>query len=271
MSLYPAATFSNFNTYGPKMIPAAWGSPLYVIHKDITKTLEAPNSINEIINGNETEAQYSVILKVPGGARGFLPFWIINGTFSASTAWPAEFKVTVTVASGTDPLRWYFMGRVPSTTSDYTYNPFSISMTSAPDPGTIGYWHPLGAVRMSTSTVGSDNFIGYGNTNASAAASGYALPVAASNGLTRTYVVPTHLNRAGSTGLENLIGLTSYPNSGAPANFAGDAGMVPLFGCDRLTCFGTHTSTAPTIAVGANMGSGTISNISIGLGVRFVA
>ena len=272
----PAATFTNTNDPGRNVRLSqqiSWGSPLYVIHKDITKTLESPNSINEIIDGNETEAQYSVVLDVPLGARGFVPFWVINGTFSASTAWPSEFKITCTVSAGTNPVRFFFFGRAPTWASDQTYSPYSTSMTSAPDPSTYGYWHGLAAVKLTTSTSGSDNFIAYGDANNTAATpSAYSLPVAASNGLTRTYIASCHNARVSSTtGLENLIGISSFPASASPAGMTSDSGIIPLFGCDKLTCFGANTSTAPTITLGANMGSGQISNVSMGLAVRFVS
>ena len=275
MSSFPAHTFTNTNnpsTNNRLSQMTSWGSPLYIIHKDVTKTLESPNSINEIIDGTETEAQYSVILDVPNGARGFIPFWVLNATFSASTAYFNEAKVTVTVGAGTNPLRFFFHARTPTWESDKMYTPFSAAMTSAPDPSTYGYWHNVAAIRMSSSTTGSDNFIMYGDANnASAGPAGYSLPVASANALTRTFIVPAHNARASGVGLENLVGTTVYTATAATTPFNSDAGTIPLFGCDKLTCFGAHSGTAPTIAVGANMGSGTISNISVGIGVRFVS
>jgi len=275
MSLYPAATFSatgDASRNARLSQTISWGSPLYVIHKDITKTLESPNSINEIIDGNETEAQYSVILDVPVGARGFIPFWVLNCTFNASTAYPNEFKINV-VTTGTNPLRYHFIGRTPNWGSDNAYTPYSIGMTNAPDPSTYGYWHGLAAVRLTTATGGgSDNFIAYGTgDNTSATPSAYSIPVSSSNGLTRTYVPSCHNARASNVGLENLIGVTIYPATTTPAGMTGDSGMIPLFGCDKLTCFGTWSGSAPTITAGANMGSGTLSSITAGLAVRFVS
>lgn len=277
MSLYPAATFSNFDPSGPKMIPAGWGSPLYVIHKDITKTLEDPNSINEIINGDETEAQYSVVLNVPSGARGFIPFFVLNYTVSASTAWMAEAYINCGTVSG-NPLRYYFMGRVPVVDSAYKYDPFSISMTSAPDPGTIGYWHPVGAVKLAASTapsVTSNYFLQATANNGNSCASNYSLATASTDGLTRTNIVSTLSAGAGTTSpwTENLVGRSVYYAQTA-TNFGlyGDmAGVIPLFGATKLTCFATSSSSAPVLTVNLSMGSGTASNVSCGLAVRFVA
>lgn len=273
----PAATFTN--TYAQNTARLSqrigWGSPLYLIHKDITKTLESPNSINEVIDGTETEAQYSVILDVPTGARGFIPFIVLNAVVSASSAYPSEFKVTATVASGSNPLRYYFMGRAPFVPSDYTYNPFSAGMTNAVDPGSYGYWHGLGAWRLATSTGGTDNFVAYGDANNTAATpTGYSLPVANGAGTTRTYIANLLLGRAAGVGFENTQGISNYPvatNTLIQPSFTDDAGIIPLYGCDKITCIATQGSSAPTIVVGANMGSGTLTSVNAGLAVRFVS
>lgn len=275
MSLYPAATFSATSdaSRNARLSQAiSWGSPLYVIHKDITKTLESPNSINEIIDGTETEAQYSVILDVPNGARGFIPFIVLNAVVSASSAYPSEFKVTATNSSG-NPLRYYFAGRVPSWGSQYAYDPFTAGMTNAVDPATYGYWHNLGAWRLLTSSGGTDNFVAYPNAdNTSATAAAYALPVANSAGTTRTYIASILNARSSLTGFENLVGITAYPQQ---TNIAfpmiDSAGVIPLFGVDKLTCYASTGATAPTVTVSANMGVGTLTSVNAGLAVRFVS
>jgi len=270
----PAATFTN--TYAQNTARFAqrtgWGSPLYLIHKDITKTLESPNSINEIIDGSETEAQYSVILDVPAGARGFIPFIVLNAVVSASTASPSEFKVTVTNSSA-NPLRYYFAGRVPAVPSDYTYNPYSSGMTNAVDPSTYGYWHNVGAWRLVTSAGGNDNFVAYGSAdNAAATPAAYSLPVANSAGTTRTYIASLLNARVVNFGFENLAGITTYPQQGTLAFPSNDtAGYIPLCGVDKLTCYASTGASAPTVVVGANMGSGTLTSVNAGLAVRFVS
>lgn len=270
----PAATFGK---YDPSRQPrqamrAGWGSPLYVIHKDITKTLESPNSINEIIDGTETEAQYSVILNVPTGARGFIPFIVLNCVFTASSAVVSEFKVTVTNSSS-NPLRYYFAGRVPVAATGYSYNPFDAGMTNAVDPSTYGYWHNVGAWRLITSGAGTDNFVAYGNAdNSAATAAAYALPTANSAGTTRTFVSTLLSARAANYGFENLVGITTYPQQGSIAFPMNDnAGYIPLCGVDKLTCYASTGASAPTVVVAASMATGTLSSINAGLAVRFVA
>lgn len=274
----PAATFSNIDPTGlPRSAPAGWGSPLYVIHKDITKTLEDPNSINEIINGDETEAQYSVVLNVPSGARGFIPFFVLNYTVSASTAWMSEAYINCGTVSG-NPLRYYFMGKVPVVETAYKYDPFSIGMTSAPNPGDIGYWHPVGAVKLGAGTapsLTSNFFMQATANNTNSCASNYSIAVASSNGLNRTNIVSAL--SAGTTAntpwAENLVGRSVYIGTTATTfGLYGDmAGVIPLFGATKLTCFATSSGSVPTLTVNVNMGSGTASNISCGMAVRFVA
>jgi hypothetical protein len=271
----PAATFTNTfypNSMPRQAMPAGWGSPLYLIHKDITKTLENPNSINEIIDGTETEAQYSVILNVPQGARGFIPFLVTNAVFTANTAKPSEFKVTVTNSSG-NPLRYYFFGRSPLAGSGYSYNPFDAAMTNTVDPSTYGYWHGIGAWRLVTSSGGTDNFVAYPSAdNSSAVASAYALGVANTAGTSRTYVSSLLSGRASGYGFETLTGITNYPVQ-ASIGFAmsDSAGYIPLCGVDKLTCFASTGSNAPTITPGVNLDTGTLSSVNMGLAVRFVS
>ena len=270
----PAATFTPVDSYVlPRGSPYGWSSPLYVIHKDVTKTLEDPNSMNEIINGDETEAQYSVILTVPPGARAFIPYSVLNYTASASTAWLAEAYMAVATSSG-NPLRYYFMGKIPDTSDPY--NPYSSGMTSAADPGTIGYWNCLAAWRCAagTSPTTVNNYFTYTANNASSVPGMYSIATQSTNGLLRTHV--THLVNNGNVNqcsLETLIGRTIYASGSAnnPA-FVGDmGGAVPLFGATKLTCFGAASSSAPTTTVTLTMGSGSASNVTLGLAVRFVA
>lgn len=275
MSSFPAATFSATSDPSRNVRLSqtiSWGSPLYVIHKDITRTLETPNSINEIIDGSEAEAQYSVILDVPSGARGFIPFIVFNAVVSASSAYPSEFKVTVTNSSA-NPLRYYFSGRVPSWGSLNSYDPFSSGMTNAVDPSTYGYWHNVGAWRLATSAGGTDNFVAYPHAdNSSATAAAYTLPVANSAGTTRTYIASILNARSALVGFENLVGITAYPqqtNIAFPMNDS--AGVIPLLGVDKLTCYASTGATAPTVTVGANMGAGTLTSLNAGLAVRFVS
>ena len=273
----PAATFgktANPASNNRLSQLAGWGSPLFVIHKDITKTLESPNSINEIINGDETEAQYSVVLDVPNGARGFIPFLVLNTLMSASTAYPNEFKVTVT-GTNTNPIRYFFYARSPIPSATNTYTPYSIGMTNAVNPGTYGYWHGLGAWRLNSSSTGVDNFVAYGDANnGSATPAGYSLPVADDLGTSRTYLANLLLGRASGQGFETFTNITNYPllsSSLAQHAITPDVGIVPLYGCDKLTCFAAIGSAAPTIAVSANMGAGTLTSVSAGIAVRFVS
>lgn len=277
MGLFPAATFGNYDPgRQPRhAMPAGWGSPLYVIHKDVTKTVEEPNTINEIITGSEADAQYSVILAVPPGARGFVPFSVLNYTVAAATDVFATATLTVVGASA-NPLRYMFVGRTPLASDSYAYDPSTAAMTSAVAPGTTGYWHALGAYRLAAATGGgSANIFTYYSDNSAAAPANYGIATAASNGLTRTVV--TSLLRGSSTApvFETLTGQSVYSGSLATSVPTGAFGdnlpYIPLCGCDRLTCFAALGTAAPTVTASITMSTGTASNISVGLAVRFVS
>lgn len=278
MGLFPAATFGQYDTgRQPRLaMQAGWGSPLYVIHKDVTKTVEEPNTINEIITGSEADAQYSVILDVPPGARGFIPFSILNYTVAATTDVFATSTLTV-VGASTNPLRYMFVGRSPLATDSYAYDPSTVAMTSAVAPGTTGYWHALGAWRLAAATGGGGtNIFNYYSDNSAAAPANFGIATAASNGLTRTSIAS--LLRGGSVNtapvFETLLGHSSYAGSISSTvlqAFGDNLPYIPLCGCDKLTCFAALGTSAPTVTATITMSTGTASSISVGLGVRFVA
>ena len=277
MGLFPAATFGQYDTgRQPRLaMQAGWGSPLYVIHKDVTKTVEEPNTINEIITGSEADAQYSVILDVPTGARGFIPFSILNYTVAATTDQLATSTLTV-VGSSTNPLRYMFVGRAPLATDIYAYDPSTAAMTSAVAPGTTGYWHALGAWRLAAATGGGGtNIFNYYSDNSAAAPSNFGIATAASNGLTRTSIASLLRGSNAAPVFETLTGQSVYGGSLSSTNanqaFGDNLPFIPLCGCDKLTCFAALGATAPTVTASITMASGTASSISVGLGVRFVA
>lgn len=265
MSSFPA---TNFTT----ALQTGFGSPLYMLQTDVTKTLESPHSINEIIDGSETEAQYSNIVTVPQGARGFVPFLVANAVFNSSAAYPTEMKITVT-ASSANPLRFYFVGQTPIASTPYVYGPSDASMANAVEPTSYGYWHALGAWRLAAGLTATDNFVGYTDANNTGATpASFALPTANAAGTSRTFLFTTLYGRA-LTGpiFEYLTGAVTQPVTTGP--YPGpnvDSGMVPLMGVSKITCFGTHGPAAPTIVVGMNMGSGTLTSINAGIGIRFV-
>jgi len=260
----PASTFNN-------TLQTGYGSPLYVIQKDLTKTLESPNSINEIIDGDEVDAQYSNILKVPAGAIGFVPFLIVNATVSGSTTALTELTMTV-VASSANPLRYMFFGRVPDANSGFSYGASDAGLASALAPSTYGFWHGLGAWRQAAATgAGAANIIMYGDANnASAVPAAYSLPTASGNN--RQFVNSLLFARTSSTtGFETLVGMTTFPGNVSTVNSVNsNAAVVPLLGCTHLTAFGTHSGTAPTITFSAAASTGTITVNSTALGVRFI-
>ena len=263
MSSFPATTFNN-------TLQTGYGSPLYIIQTDITKTLESPNSINEIIDGTEADAAYSNILKVPEGAIGFTPFLVVYATVSGSTTSLTELDFKVTTASG-NPLRYYFIGRIPEVSPPYRYGASDANLASALQPSSYGFWHGLGAWRLVTSTApGTSNFVMYGDANnLSAGPAAYSVPTASGND--RQFVASLLFARA-NTGFETLLGLTSYPGSisTVPSHVVSNSGVVPLLGCTHLTAFGAHSGTAPTIAITATATTGTITVNSTALAIRFI-
>jgi hypothetical protein len=264
MSSFPATAFNN-------TLQTGYGSPLYIIQTDITKTLESPNSINEIIDGTEADAAYSNILRVPEGAIGFTPFLIVNATVSGSTTALTELNVNVTATSA-NPLRYMFIGRIPDVSAPYRYGASDANLASALQPSSYGFWHGLGAWRLVASTgAGTANYVMYGDANnASAAPAAYSVPTASGND--RQFVASLLFARTTGHGFETLLGLTTYPGttSTVPSHVVSNSGVVPLLGCTHITAFGAHSGTAPTIAITASASTGTITVNSTALAIRFI-
>lgn len=282
MSSFPASTFSQFDpsTQPRHALRSGWGSPLYVIHKDITQTLENPNSVNEIIDGTETEAQYSVLLNVPPGARYMMPYHIVNLNITSSPASSAFFTrlpLTITHASATF-LRYYFIGEIPRVSSTYAYGPVDAGMSSAVSDSTYGYWQTLGAYRLTASAGGTTNHAFFDASEGANAVPGFmGLPTASASGTTRTIIVPLVANFGNTNYGETLFMYgSSVPQvSASTAAAAGQPvepdGYIPVYGCSRVTCYGTFGSTAGTIARSVTMSVGTATIGSWGIGVRFFA
>lgn len=278
MSSFPAHTFKETTVPGETSRLATLsnhGSALYLIHKDVTKTLEEPNTINEILTGSEADAQYSVVLDVPGWARGFIPYSVLNYTVSAATDAFATANLQV-VGTSSNPLRFIFAGRIPNAPSEYTYNPSTAAMTSAVSPNTYGYWCAVGAWRLGANTGGgAANIFNYYSDNSAGCPSNYGIATASDNGLTRTSIAS--LLRGSSTApvFETLNGHSQYGGSLSGSNphtlGTNDAPYIALCGVDKLTCFAALGTAAPTVTPSITMSIGTASNISVGLAVRFVS
>jgi hypothetical protein len=282
MSSFPAATFTQFDpaTQPRHALRSGWGSPLYMIHKDITQTLENPNSINEIIDGSETEAQYSVVLSVPPGSRYMVPYHVVSLNITSSpaaSAWFTRLPLTITHASATF-LRYYFLGQIPTVASTYAYGPVEAAMTSAVAESTYGYWQTLGSYRLTASSGGATNHAFFDPSEGANAVPGFmGLPLASASGTTRTIVLPMVSNFGNAQYGETLFNYGSpLPNTTAAS--AGiytqpvePDGYIPTFGCSRVTCYGTFGSTAGTIARAVTMSVGTATIGSWGIGVRFFA
>lgn len=276
MSLFPATNF-NLTAYpgeaARSVSTAGHGSPLFVIHKDVTKTLEEPNTINEIITGSEADAQYSVILNVPTWARGFIPYTIVNYTVALESNAIALANIQV-VGASTNPLRYVFAGRIPNAPSEYSYNPVTAGMTSAVSPDTYGYWTALGALRLAAATgAGASNFIQFYSDNSAASPNRFAIATASANGLQRTSIASAMFGNSGAAPcFETLSGHTTFGGTLGTHPFAPlDSPYVALCGCDQLTCFAALGTAAPTVTASVTMATGAASNVTIGLGVRFVA
>jgi hypothetical protein len=279
----PAAAFSQFDpaTQPRHALRSGWGSPLYMIHTDITKTLEVPNSINEIIDGSETEAQYSVLVGVPPGARYFVPYHVVNVNITSSpaaSAYPTRLPLTVTHASATF-LRYYFIGQIPKSSSPYSYGPVDAGMTSAVSDSTYGYWQALGSYRMTASSGGSTNHAYFDpSEGANAVPSFSAMSTNSDTGTTRTIIVPMLANFGNTQYCETFFNYgTNIPQTSAGTMASSYAvpvepdGLFPVYGCSRITCFATFGTTFGTIARSITMGVGTATIGSWGLGVRFFA
>jgi len=158
MSLYPAATALGIddNSRKPRLaMRAGWSSPLYIAHKDITKLLDHPNTMQEIINGTQTgsstdpETQYCVRLGVPSGARTVNLYWYAQVLLSASTG--SLDTVTLTLASSST-IRFNIYGRFPDAESTYAYTATNASLTNALALDSLGAWRTIGQIYMATGT-----------------------------------------------------------------------------------------------------------------------
>jgi hypothetical protein len=158
MSLYPAATALKIDDGSRKTrqsMRAGWSSPLYIAHKDITRLLDHPNTIQEIINGTQTgsstdtETQYCVRLGVPSGARIVNLYWYAQVLLSATTG--SLDTVTLTLAS-TSTVRLQIYGRFPDAESTTAYTATNASLTNALALDSLGAWRTIGQVTLATGT-----------------------------------------------------------------------------------------------------------------------
>jgi len=159
MSLYPAATALNVFESGSQSrlaTRASYSSPLYIAHKDLTKILEHPNTIQEVLNGTatggttDTETQYCVRLAVPGWSRTVCLYWYAQVLLSASTGYVTD--LTMTTASGS-ALRFNIYGRFPSNPSATSYTAVTAGLSNAIDLDSLGAWRIIGQVISATGTA----------------------------------------------------------------------------------------------------------------------
>lgn len=158
MSLYPAATALNtfeVGTQPRQSMTYGYSSPLYIVHKDLTKTLEHPNTVQEILNGTstggstDTDTQYCVRLRVPPGSRSVCLYWYAQVLLSASTGLVDVLSMTL-ASSGA--IRFNIYGRFPDNPSGTTYDAVAAGLTNAVALDSLGGWRCIGQVLSATGT-----------------------------------------------------------------------------------------------------------------------
>lgn len=261
----PAASFANFDPSRNSRLAqtAAMQSGLYVAHKDWTKPLARPNTIQEIIDGNETNAQYCVRLGIPAGATNVSLHWLTQLELSVSTASLNSISCNLAGTSLSYFLRVF--GRIPTLKSPYSYGPADAGLSGAVAiNASYGLWRPLWQYNLN---VGGANEI-------------VALNSTVNGGL--QYEVSSTVRLLASPlivgGSGYIINTASSPmNNRAVAQVSnGDTGSVswhdpmhntiPLRGCTQLLVVPeiSNTFTSATFSTSVSGGTATVSWSAIG-------
>lgn len=251
MSLYPAATA--LKCFDPSLQPRhamlhGYSSPLFIAHKDMTKLLFHPNTMQEILNGTSTggttevNTQYCVRLKVPDGARSFCLYWYAQILLSASTG--VVDTITATLASA-QLVRISVLGRMPLSRAGYSYSAVDAGLTNAATIDNLGLWRTIGQI---TSVAGSGSAITILGTTGGYGADQMA--VSHEVGLRRICIGHISGPRGFSQGFGTpFMDRTTFSLAGVPHN--DNQFGIPTMGSDEIVVVPYAQSTTSTLAFGA--------------------
>lgn len=150
----PAATFKSFD---PGSFPrlsqqAEVRTGLYVLHKDWTKPILRPFSVQSIIDGDAANNAFSVNLAVPPGANHVCLHWLNQCDLSSAAA--SVSGVSAKIGTGlvtTHVLRLY--GQVAPGSSDDRFGPYEAGLANAVTvDSAYGFWRPLAGIALTVNS-----------------------------------------------------------------------------------------------------------------------
>lgn len=225
-------------------------SSIYVLHKDWTKPLDRPNTVQEVIDGVETNTDFIVRLAVPPGATHMSPYWLCQ--YSAASNIGSVTGVAANISGATTyALRFY--GRVAIAPTSTSFDPSDAGLSNAVKYSTTyGLWKPLMNVSLNVGANSTFWDVGLGGDVA-------ALPIEVS--ATRRFIAqPFNMCGAASPFTSNLIKAdtvsspyaTGKPPNNSSAAAAGfwDAnfGTIPLRGTTEVIVVPEYFGSTPSVS-----------------------
>jgi hypothetical protein len=247
----PAATFSN--NYPPSVRSTAWSSPLAILHKDWTKSIARPFSVQSVIDGDTANNAYSVNLAVPNGSTHVGLHWVNQFTLSSSSATVSSCSAKIGTGSvTTHVLRVY--GRIPIQESTYLYGPSEAGLASAVAiDNNYGYWRPLFNINL---TVNSSSAL----WDLATSAQTYGLNYKVSS-TKRLVISPMNISglisgMAHSYDQQPIQGAATTQTSNRSDAWDG---LIPLKGSDRIMMIPEYFGTAESTTFTNTATSGTVT------------
>jgi hypothetical protein len=226
-----------------------------VLHKDWTKGILRPYSIQSIIDGDATNNQYQVNLRVPQSATHVGLFWMTQAVLSDTGASINSLSAKL----GTGSMTGYAMrlfGRFPSAPSANLFGPYEAGLSNAVEINeTYGYWRPLANIQL---TINSTLAFADNISTTSAGALNYRVST------TRRLIINPIVNG----GLVASMSLSSnnQPLQGASITITASAwdsvsGLIPLKGCTNILLMPELFGSSETTTITGAATAGSISSV----------
>jgi len=249
--------------------PAPLSSSIYVLHKDWSKALTRPNTVQEVIDGSETNTQYMTRVAVPPGATHMSLYWLLQYSAASGIGSVSVIQATIT---GATTLAFRIHGRVPIAQPPNSYEPADAGLSNAIKlSNTYGIWKPLFNIGLQCSQAADLFNIGLGGDVV-------ALPYEVSS--TRRFLVqPMNLGGV-SAATNNLLKTdtvsspyhTAKPpaaNGSALASFFdANYAAIPVRGATEVILIPDYFGSEPSVAYTITGGTTTAVDFC-GIGVSF--
>ena len=252
----PAATFNLSNrTTAVTAAMTASSSSLYILHKDWTKPILRPYSIQSIIDGDQTNNQYSVVLRVPTEASHMFLYWVTQAVLSDTGA--SVTSLTAKIGTGAmTVLAFRLFGRFPREETKYLYGPFEAGLANAVAINdAYGYWRAIGNIQCTVNSTleitnqGTAATCDHINYRVSTTRRLVVAPIVA-KGLTPTIVYqPINIPVSAASAANTVTSI-----------FDSMSGGIPLKGCSHVMLVPEYFGTLESTTIAGTVTAGTISS-----------